>query len=361
MKRPTMSDIAQRAGVTKSAVSFALNGQPGVSAATRERILAIAEEIGFQPSSAARALNAGKAGAFGLVIDRPADTLGSEPFFMRLIAGMQAELSAHHVTLLFTMAEDTDAEIGLYHEWWAQRRVDGVFVVDLQVGDRRIGVLEEMRMPAVVIGTPRGAGTLPAVWQDDRAGIEMVVGHLAALGHHRIARVGGYAKYWHSALRSEAFVAVSAAAGIQAVSVPADYTSEHGAEVTKGLLAAADPPTAILYDNDVMAIAGLGVAQRLGVGVPDGVSILSWDDSPTCEVMHPSVTALRRDIPAAGVAAARILRDLAAGGRPDSQAEAAPVLQVRMSSGPAPAARRPAHPASPPSSSGLPVARATHR
>ena len=143
-----MSDIAQRAGVTKSAVSFALNGRPGVSPATRERILAIAEEIGFQPSSAARALNGGKAGAFGLVIDRPADTLGSESFFMRLLAGMQAELSAHHVTLLFTMAEDADAEIGLYHQWWAQRRVDGVFIVDLQVDDRRIPVIEKMRMPA---------------------------------------------------------------------------------------------------------------------------------------------------------------------------------------------------------------------
>jgi DNA-binding LacI/PurR family transcriptional regulator len=77
MKRPTIADIAQRAGVTKAAVSFALNGQPGVSAATRERILAIAKEIDFQPSSAARALTGGKAEAFGLVIDRPARTLGS--------------------------------------------------------------------------------------------------------------------------------------------------------------------------------------------------------------------------------------------------------------------------------------------
>ena len=85
MKRPTITDIAQRAGVTKAAVSFALNGQPGVSAATRERIMAIAEEIGFQPSSAARALTVGKSGVFGLVIDRPARTLGIEPFFMQLI------------------------------------------------------------------------------------------------------------------------------------------------------------------------------------------------------------------------------------------------------------------------------------
>jgi DNA-binding LacI/PurR family transcriptional regulator len=338
MKRPTISDIAQRAGVTKSAVSYALNGQPGVSTETRERILAIADAIGFQPSSAARALTGGRAGVFGLVIDRPPDALGSETFFMRLISGIQAELTAHHVTLLFTMAGDQDAEIGLYHQWWAQRRVDGVFVVDLQVGDRRISALENMRMPAVVIGTPRGAGTLPAVWQDDRAVIEMVVGYLAGLGHRRVARVGGYARYWHSALRTEAFVAVSAAAGIQPVLVAADYTSEHGAEVTKGLLNSADLPTAILYDNDVMAIAGLGVAQRMGLGVPADVSILSWDDSATCEVIHPSVTALRRDIPAAGAAAARILRELAAGGQPASHPEAAPVLQVRASSGPAPVA-----------------------
>ena len=93
MKRPTIADIARRAGVTKAAVSFALNGQPGVSAATRERILAIAEEIGFQPNSAARALSDGRAGAFGLVIDRPANLLGIEPWFMQFIAGIQAELS----------------------------------------------------------------------------------------------------------------------------------------------------------------------------------------------------------------------------------------------------------------------------
>ncbi len=63
-----------------------------------------------------------------------------------------------------------------------------------------------------------------------------------------------------------------------------------------GLLGSAEPPTAILYDNDVMAAAGLGVAQRMGVSVPGGVSIVSWDDSALCELMHPALTALRRDI-----------------------------------------------------------------
>lgn len=335
MRRPTIADIARRAGVTKAAVSFALNGQPGVSAATRERILAIAAEIGFEPNSAARALSDGRAGAFGLIIDRPARTLGSEAYFMQLISGIQAELAQNHITLLFTVAEDQAEEIRMYRTWWAQRKVDGVFLVDLQVRDRRIGVLTELSMPAVVIGTPRGAGTLPAVWQDDRAAVEIVVRYLAGMGHRQITRVGGFTRYWHSRLRTDAFARVARAAGVQAVSVAADYTAEHGAETTRDLLKQASPPTAIVYDNDVMALAGLGAAQRMGVRVPADLSIVVWDDSALCELVHPAFTALRRDIPATGTHAARILREAAAGGHPESLQETPPVLLIRDSTAPA--------------------------
>ena len=345
MRRPTIADIARRAGVTKAAVSFALNGQPGVSAATRERILAIAAEIGFEPSSAARALSDGRAGAFGLIIDRPARTLGSEVFFMQLISGIQAELAQNHITLLFTMAEDQAEEIRMYRTWWAQRKVDGVFLVDLQVRDRRIRALEELGIPAVVLGTPRGSGSLPAVWQDDRAATETVVGYLAGLGHRRIARVGGFTRYWHSKLRADALAQVARTAGIDAVSVAADYTAEHGAEATRDLLKQTVPPTAILYDNDVMAVAGLGAAQRMGVRVPADLSIVVWDDSTFCELVHPALTALRRDIPAAGAGAARMLREAAAGLPPGHLAEAPPVLMVRDSAGPHDAQQHGAQPA----------------
>jgi DNA-binding LacI/PurR family transcriptional regulator len=337
MKRPTITDIAQRAGVTKAAVSFALNGKPGISAATRERILAIAEEIGFQPNSAARALTAGKCGVFGLVIDRPARTLGIEPFFMQLISGIQAELSAHQAMLQFTMTQDTDAEIELYRQWWAQRRVDGVILVDLRVNDRRVAAVERLGMPAVVVGSPQWAGSLPAIWQDDRAAVETVLRYLADNGHQLIARVGAQASYAHSALRRDAFGAAAAVAGLTALTVEAaDYTAAHSAHATLGLLGSAEPPTAILYDSDVMAAAGLGVAQRLGVSVPDGVSILSWDDSALCELIHPSITALSRDIVGIGATAARMLLELTAdpaGTRPQNVMEDMPELQVRASSG----------------------------
>ena len=348
MKRPTIADIARRAGVTKAAVSFALNGQPGVSAATRERILAIAAEIGFQPNSAARALSDGRAGVFGLIIDRPASTLGVEPWFTQLISGIQAELSGDHTALLFTMAEDQDAEIALYRSWWAQRRVDGVFLVDLQIGDRRVAILEELKMPAVVIGDPAGAGSLPAIWQDDAAAIRAVVEYLAAAGHQRIARVTGPPRLWHTKIRTDAFRAAAAAAGaagVHAILREGDYTGEKGAAVTRELLHGSEPPTAILYDNDLMAISGLGAAQQLGVHVPAELSIVAWDDSAFCEVVHPPLSALTRDVAAYGGRAARALVQAAAGTQVRNEEEPMAVLTVRGSTGPAP--RVPAAPAQP--------------
>jgi DNA-binding LacI/PurR family transcriptional regulator len=84
----------------------------------------------------------------------------------------------------------------------------------------------------------------------------------------------------------------------------------------------------------VMAAAGLGMAQRMGIGVPSGLSIVSWDDSALCELLHPALTALRRDIAAAGTQAARMLQEMAAGGKPANFQEAPPVLQIRDSVGP---------------------------
>ncbi|MFC4884897.1 LacI family DNA-binding transcriptional regulator [Streptomyces beijiangensis] len=332
MKRPTMADIARRAGVTKGAVSFALNNRPGVSEPTRHRILAIAEELGWQPNSAARALSDGRAGAFGLVIDRPARTLGLEPFFMQLISGIQSELTRDATPLMLTMAEDQAAEVALYKSWWAQRRVDGVFLVDLQADDARVTVLEQLGMPAVVIGAPVGTGALPAVWSDDAAAVRAVVRHLADLGHRRLARVGGPARLRHTVIRATAFHACVRELGLTGVTVETDYSGEAGAAATRKLLSGrADAPTAIIYDNDVMAVSGLAAVQSMGLRVPADISLLAWDDSALCELVHPPLTALSRDIAGYGAHAARLLR-AAAGGLPVADREdPAPRLTLRGS------------------------------
>src|SRR4051794_12223660 len=187
MKRPTIAEIAARAGVSTGAVSYALNGRPGVSAETRKQILAIADEIGWRPSVAARSLSGSRAQSVGLVIARPADTLGVEPFFMRFIAGLEGELARQSIALLLQVVDDHRAAIEAMRLCWAERRVDGMVITDLYTEDTRIPVLEELRIPAVLVGGPRTDATSPAVWTDDRAAVTSAVDYLIALGHRRFA------------------------------------------------------------------------------------------------------------------------------------------------------------------------------
>jgi DNA-binding LacI/PurR family transcriptional regulator len=217
--------------------------------------------------------------------------------------------------------------------------VDGVFLVDLQVGDRRAALLSELRMPAVVFGSPRGSAGLPAIWQDEVAGMRLAVEHLADLGHRRLARVGGIQRYLHTKLRTDALHEVAQASGIEAVSVECDYTGEHGAVETRKLLLGAQPPTAILYDNDLMALSGLSVASQLGVAVPAELSIMAWDDSALCQLVHPALTALHRDTAEIGAEGARRLLRHASGEQVADLAEPAQQLVQRASTGQAASVR----------------------
>lgn len=308
MKRPTIADIAQRAGVSKGAVSYALNGQPGVSEATRQRIVAIAREIGFNPNSAARALSGASARAVGLTICRPARILSIEPFFMGLISGFEAELAARGFALTLQVVATPEQETEVYRRWWGERRVDGVFVTDLRERDIRIPVLQELQLPAVVIGGPGGTGSIAQIWSDDAGAVTEAVRYLVALGHRRIARVGGLPDLMHTQNRTNAFNEVCRALNLgEAVTAPSDYTGEEGGRATRRLLIGAERPTAIIYDNDVMAVAGLAVAQEMGLNVPGDLSIVAWDDSPLCSLVHPPLTALSRDISEYAAHAARQL------------------------------------------------------
>ncbi|QUQ72055.1 LacI family DNA-binding transcriptional regulator [Kutzneria sp. CA-103260] len=332
MKRPTIMDIARRAGVSKGAVSMALNGLPGVSEATRNRILAVARELDWHPNNAARALSAARSDAIGLVLARPARTLGVEPFFFQLISGLQAALSPRRIALLLQVVEDQAAEIGLYRQWWSERRVDAVFLIDLRVNDPRVALLEELGLPALVIGGPGHHGGLPSVWADDARAMTQIVEHLAGLGHRRIARVAGLPDLLHTERRTEAFHTAVHAHGLDEIPIiMTDYSGEQGAAATRELLGSPRPPTAIVYDNDVMAVAGVAVATELGVAVPAALSVVAWDDSPLCQLLHPPLTALTRDTFAFGAAAARSLLAVLDGGEGADVEDHVPVLVHRES------------------------------
>lgn len=336
MRRPTIMDIAKAAGVSKGAVSYALNGRPGVSETTRARILNIASDLGWAPNNPARALApGGRVGAIGMVVDRPARSLGIEPFFMQLVSGVETELAASGTDLMLQVAENVEAELAVYRRWAAERRVDGVIMVDLRMADPRPETIGVLPLPAVVLGGPEDVGGLPCLYTDDGASVREVVRYLAALGHRRIFRVAGPKDFVHTHSRTQAFQEAAGRAGLEeAGTVHADYSGEAGGRLTRRLLAAAEPPTALVYDNDLMAVAGLGVAAEMGVDVPSQLSIVAWDDSTLCRLVRPSLTAISRDVVTHGRRAARMLNAVLAGEDVENEETPLGELQPRGSTGP---------------------------
>ncbi|MFB7787810.1 LacI family DNA-binding transcriptional regulator [Streptomyces vinaceus] len=340
-RRPTIKDIARRAGVSESAVSFALNGRPGVSQDTRARIRGVAEELGWQPNSAARALSGERSGAVGLVLARPAQTLGVESFFLQLVSGIQEVLSADRVALLFQVVDGIDAECAVYRRWWAERRVDGVLVVDPRTDDPRPELLTRLGLPAVMIGGTGAGAPLSSVWADDARAMAQVVDHLHGLGHRRITHVAGLPGLAHTARRIASLRAEARARGLDPEhvrSVVTDYSDTEGAAATRRVLAEPEPPTALVYDNDVMAVAGIAAAAELGIAVPGRISVVAWDDSALCRVTHPRLTALVRDTAGFGRLAAEELLGVLAGSPPRAREGERPRLEPRESTAPPAAA-----------------------
>lgn len=328
---PTIADVARRAGVSKGLVSFALNDKPGVAPDTRARILAAAHDLGWSPSLRARSLSVGRAFACGIVIGRSPDVIAADPFFPSFIAGVEDAFSVSGQVLVLAVATPGRQEEETYRGLAADRRVDGVILMDLRAGDPRIALVQELGLAAVTLGAPDIASPFPSVTSDDGAGIRLAVEHLAGLGHRRIAHVAGPDGMLHAEHRRAAFDAAAAAAGAEGIVVTTDFSAADGARATEHLLDTAQPPTAIVYSNDSMAVAGLGVAQRRGLVVPRDLSITGFDDTEIGRHVHPALTSVATDARGWGSVAARTLLETIAGSAPGDVRLDDPRLAVRAS------------------------------
>ena len=326
MGRPTIIDVATAAGVSKGAVSFALNGRPGISEETRRRILATAEDLGWTPSARARALSSSRSHAVGLVLARPPEVLSVDAFFPAFIAGLETALSARGHALLLQVAEHDD--LPTYRRLAQEARVDGVILTDLRVDDERPALLEELGLPCVLIGPElsyRSFATQSAVWHDDAEGIRSVVRHLVELGHTHIAHVAGPQNLVHGRSRRRA---------ARRPRVEADFSAESGARSMAELLQLADRPTAVVFANDLMATAGLSLALSRGISVPGEISVTGFDDIELAAHLQPSLTTVTTDVLAWGRAAATRLLELVDHQPPTPHDLPDSRLVVRSSTGP---------------------------
>jgi DNA-binding LacI/PurR family transcriptional regulator len=338
-RRPTIRDVAQRAGVSKGAVSFALNGRPGVADATRARILRAADELGWRPSASARALSKQRALAIGLVLARPPAQIGNDPYFGQLLAGMEEVLAAQGYALVMSVVADRDAEVTTYERLASDQRIDGVVLTDPRADDPRYPLLAELGIPAVIVGDPVWSCPYPYIAADERPVVLQAVRHLIELGHRRIGHVSGPLNVAHAVVRDQAWRDAMADAGLQVSdSVDGAFSADGGTQATVRLLDAVHPPTAIVYASDLMAIAGIAVARDRGLRVPHDLSVIGYDDIALARHIDPPLTTVRQDPVAAGrIAAARLLATLT-GTPAEDVSPPDPVLVVRASTAPPPAA-----------------------
>lgn len=335
VSQATIKEVARAAGVSKGAVSLALNDRPGVSTATRQRILDVAADLGWSPNPRARALAVRKALAVGLVVARPPDVLRADAFFPAFISGLERVLSARGHALLLMVAEHDDEET--YRALARERRVDGVLVTDLRVDDARPALLAELGLPCVVVAPPCVDQQAPILGVDDAPGIRAAVGHLVALGHTRIAHVAGPQSLVHGVSRRRAWAEALAEAGLpEGPCLEADFSAASGAEATDRLLDLAERPSAIVFANDLMATAGLAVAGARGLSVPRDLSITGFDDIELSAHLQPPLTTVTTGVVEWGAAAADQLLALI-----DGEPSAPPHLPsarlvVRGSTGPPP-------------------------
>jgi Transcriptional regulators len=309
-RKPTIDDVARVAGVSKGLVSLTLNDRPGVRAETRERIRSAATELGWRPNPSARSLTNRRAYALGLVVRRDPHVIEVDPFFSSFIAGVETVLAERNQVLVLSVVPNADVEVEAYRRLSIDNRVDGFLITDLLGDDPRIALVAELEQNAVTLGRPDCESPFPVISRDYDRGIEDLAAHLIDLGHRRIAHVTGDQHMQHGRSRTERYDAVARQLGIEPIIATADFSPEQGARATRGLLARAEPPTAIIFANDPMAIAGMAVAHERGLHLPRDLSIAGMDGSEMGRYVYPTLTTLDNDPVGWGRTAATTLLQL---------------------------------------------------
>ena len=250
----------------------------------------------------------------GLVLARAAQVLGEEPYYHEFLEGLERVLTPAGVSVLVQVVTDLAAEKATYERWAAGRRVDGVILVDLAPDDERVGLVAGLGLPAVVIGDPSTAQGLPTVWTDDAGFGREAVGFLAGREHRVIGHVTGPPAFAHTQLRRGGLAAEAAERGVSLLVAEGDYSFDGGRAAARHLLTAGpERPTAIVFDNDVMALGGLAAAGEGGLRVPADVAVVAWDESAQCQLAMPALSAMSHDVERIGELAAEAVLAAVAG------------------------------------------------
>lgn len=330
----TLAEVARHAGVSAQSVSNALNSPDRVAPATRARILAAVEELGYRPNRAARSLRNRSSRLIGVKVeptrgDRAALLLDE---FLHALAEAAATLGCH---LILCQADDPDGELKAYRELLDTTSVDAFVLTSTHRGDPRVAALREWGVPCATFGRSwDGDPDLAWVDVDGRHGIAAATEHCAAQGHRRIAHLG-----WPGGSETGRDRRAGWEEACERRGLRADLLAEEPDELEAGrraahrLLDLPDPATALVCSSDTLALGALRALAERGLRAGEHVAVTGFDDSPAAAVGTPSLTSLRQPLEQVAHDLMTAIEDLLAGETPRRpHTLLAPELVVRESS-----------------------------
>jgi LacI family transcriptional regulator, galactose operon repressor len=302
----TIAEVASRAGVGVATVSRVLNGSPAVSEKTRKRVRAVIDELGYEPSAAARALSTGRTRTVGVVTP-----FFTQPSVVERLRGVSREISeGGYQLVLFDLARPD--RLGRLQ---VGGRIDGLLCVSMCPSEPDLARLRSAGIAVVLVDCEHPE--LASVAIDDTAGGRIAAEHLLELGHRRIAFVGDDEDspwgFQSSALRRVGAAAALAEAGARLIVRRGPHGRVHARSLAARLLALDDPPTAIFAGSDLQAVGVLEAAEAASVDVPDDLSVIGFDDVELAR--YVGLTTIAQPLETSGAQGARLLME-ALGGAP---------------------------------------------
>jgi DNA-binding LacI/PurR family transcriptional regulator len=315
--RPTLDQVAERAGVGRGTVSRVINGSPQVSQRTRLAVEAAVADLGYVPNLAARALVTRRTDAVALVISESEDRVFAEPFFAGVVRGISAVVTAAGRQLLLALSGSDERPLERY---LTPQHIDGALLVSLHGDDPLPEQLRTRGLPVVLGGRPPRGYDGAYVDVDNAGGARAGVTHLLERGRRRIATITGPPDMGAGRDRLAGYRTALADAGLPdepGLVEAGNFSELSGERAMRALLARHEDLDAVFAANDSMAVGALRVLRDTGRTVPDDVAVVGFDDSPLSRVTEPLLSTVRQPVDGMGRAMAEMLLGLIAGGDGD--------------------------------------------
>lgn len=322
-KRVTSQDVADAAGVSRTTVSLVLNNVQGVkiSEATRKRVRESARELGYVPNATAQALATQRARAIGLVMTRSPEQIISDVVLSQLIGGLLTVIKEKKFRLLIEIVNG-NADERAYIDLAQAKHIDGMIILTPRTTDIGIHKLDELHIPAVLIGEIPDCN-ICSVEADDRAAAKKAVQHLIELGHKKIACILNSSAVYHSAqLRLDGYRDALTEAGLpyqEALVRFAHFNPKSGQAAMQSLLDNAEDFSAVFVASDTVALGAIRALREANLHIPNDISLVAFDDIPSAAYTDPPLTTIH--IPAAQIAtkACEVLLDMIYGAMPEQK------------------------------------------